>query len=73
MFFFLEVNEKNLSSQFLGCGKGIFKYSSTRDTPSISTGDWPWMVPLFKKTELGLQFFCSSTLINRELVVTGEA
>ncbi|EEB20284.1 trypsin, putative [Pediculus humanus corporis] len=36
----------------------------------ITIGDWPWMVPLFKKTLLGLQFFCSSTLISYSLALT---
>ncbi|KAL0267196.1 UNVERIFIED_CONTAM: hypothetical protein PYX00_009542 [Menopon gallinae] len=33
-------------------------------------GDWPWMVPLFKKTGGGVEFLCSSTLISDQFIVT---
>lgn len=36
-----------------------------------SRGNLPWIVPLFKKTELGLQFLCSGSLITCQHVVTG--
>ncbi|KAK6621260.1 hypothetical protein RUM43_011566 [Polyplax serrata] len=59
------------SNVHFGCGKTRReKIKATYGIPSVSIGDWPWMVPLFKKTDLGLQFLCSSTLISRDLVVT---
>lgn len=62
------------SNVHFGCGKTRReKIKATYGIPSVSIGDWPWMVPLFKKTDLGLQFLCSSTLISRDLVVTGDS
>lgn len=68
---FLEDNSDSKVLEFSGesCGKTAFKNSSADASVAVK-GNWPWTVPLYKRTELGLQFFCSATLITRELVVT---
>lgn len=37
---------------------------------AVSTGDFPWVVPLIRK--FGDKFFCGSNLISRQHVLTGE-
>lgn len=37
---------------------------------AVSAGDFPWVVPLFRK--YNDKFFCGSNLISRQHVLTGE-
>ena len=69
----LPSSKKDKSYEFSGdsCGKPFAKNPVPLEASVAARGSLPWIVPLFKRTELGLQFLCSASLITRQLVVTG--
>lgn len=69
----VHFGSSDIDKETEGCGSPVLSVYLIQNGETTQKDSWPWLVAIFKKTQVGLDFHCGGSLVTLSHVVTGKS